>query len=171
MSMTHHHGRSTPSQPWTLILGGTTTYGRNLAERAIETTAPGVDIVWFDGSPPSGIPRESETRSAAAGELILVEFGDRLESTLLERLTHPPERGRVRMWLWHHFGRRLGAALRPLNSWLTIKSDLRRVSEAGAPISIMCCDETAITSAWKATRRWPKVPVATGWKPHENQRS
>lgn len=151
-----------PSTPWAVVFGGTTPQGKRRASLSMRNLASDMDLVLFDGWTGSETSPTEVTDVHHNRTLIRIDYGARLENSLAGRLGSPPRNGRVRSWLWRRLGRRLGTALRPMAAWLLIKADLRRLEAAGSPSAIVCCDESAITSAWKAAKTWPDSRIMTG---------
>jgi hypothetical protein len=143
--------------PWVLVIAGITPLGRRRAVRAVEHALDAGDsVVVIDGQ----VPALGLDDLAGAGDerVSVYSFGIEERSGLAARLTEPnaaEKRGRV----WRSVGRRLGILFRPVAVWSRARVALRPLAGGPAPDRIVCCDEASITTAWKASRIWPGVPV------------
>ncbi|HEY6634291.1 MAG TPA: hypothetical protein VI141_01610 [Acidimicrobiia bacterium] len=155
--MTHFPTAADVTTPWVLVIAGITPLGRRRATRAVESALnAGESVVVIDGHVPALGP--DDLGRADGRRVSMYSFGIEERGGLAARLTEPDgsaRRGRV----WRSVGRRLGVLFRPLAVWSRAKVAIRPLADGPGPDWIVCCDEPSITTAWKASRLWPGVPV------------
>lgn len=145
------------ASPWVLVIAGITPLGRRRAVRAVEHALDaGESVVVIDTQVPAlGV---DDLAATGDGGVTVHSFGVEERRGLAARLTEPTageKRGRV----WRSVGRRLGILFRPVAVWSRARGAIRHLAGGPAPDRIVCCDEASITTAWKASRIWPGVPV------------
>ena len=143
--------------PWVLVIAGITPLGRRRAVRAVRHALDsGESVVVIDGQVPAfGV---DDLAGTGEGRVAVHSFGVEERSGLAARLTEPVA-GEKRGRLWRSVGRRLGILFRPVAVWSRARDAIRPLAGGPAPDRIVCCDEASITTAWKASRIWPGVPV------------
>lgn len=145
--------------PWVLVIAGVTPLGRRRALRAVEhALETGENVVVIDGQVPALIAYE--LAPSDSHRVFVHSFGVDERTGLAARLTEPGSKRRGRVW--RAVGLRTGVMLRPMAVWSRAKTAVRPLEDGPAPVRIVCCDETSITTAWKSARIWPGVPVEAG---------
>lgn len=148
-----------PATSWVLVIAGVTPLGRRRAVRAVSHALDaGQKVVVIDGQVPALSAEDLD--SADPSRVTVYSFGVEERRRLAARLTEPASNAR-RGRLWRSVGRRVGTVLRPWAVWSRARSAIRSLSRQASPERIVCCDESSITTAWKATRIWPGVPVGS----------
>ncbi len=145
--------------PWVLVIAGVTPLGRRRALRAVDRALEtGENVVVIDAQVPA--LRAGDLAPSDAHRVSVHSFGLDERTGMAARLTEPggKRRGRV----WRAVGLRTGVMLRPMAVWSRAKPAIRPLEGGSAPVRIVCCDEAAITTAWKSARIWPGVPVEAG---------
>lgn len=166
---------SEPNVPWVLLLGGCTRPGNRRARRTVgKAIELGLQVIWIDGFEEE-VEGQSVPVEGIATDAGLIIVGVREAEVAA---THQTTRAKVARLLPNgssnagvqrisRFLRRSLQIGRSRRFHRLQQAVINQITTSTPPAAVVYCDDTAITTAWHLSRRWPQVVVDSELKIRE----
>ena len=163
---------SEPDVPWVLVLGGCTRLGNRRARRNVKGALElGCRVVWFDGFeeeigghgvPVGGVESGGELRVVGLRAAEELATSRTLRARIARWLsTGSPGPRRHTLARWSRRSVQIGRSRRFCRLQLPV---VDQAVTSALPAAIVYCDDVALTTAWRLSRRWPHVWVGSELK-------